>query len=320
MATRRKSTDCVPGRQSVSGDSRPTDAPSPPSGNGQLVRIGDASRATGISIPQLRKLSNARKIPYYRLPNSQGAHRLYKIDELFAYLNRSGAGKKSNGKNNSNTYIAMCRVSDQKRARNFKDENAESDLRRQLNKVKAYIHNTYGDEVNIVEHCRVASGLALDNPKLVSLINDIMAGKYDHATIVCTYRDRLMRFGIEMFRTICDAHSITIVEIDKSIDTVSEDAAFVRDISDFLMAKLGRLCSIRSSKKKRITLPTEAVRRLAELYRNGVTVAKIERTLFDEDYRTSKDGKITYSVIRRIVQTQSSELLTQLMGETEETE
>ena len=317
MATRRHSTASVPSRQS---DVSPGPSDPPPNGNGQLVRIGDASRATGISIPQLRKLSNARKIPYYRLPNSQGSHRLYKIDELFAYLNRNDAGQKSNGKDNRNTYIAMCRVSDQKRARNFKDEHAESDLRRQLNKVKAYIHDTYGEDVNIVEHCRVASGLALDNPKLVSLINDIMAGKYDHATIVCTYRDRLMRFGIEMFKTICNAHSITIVEIDKSIDTVSEDAEFVRDVSDFLMAKLGRLTAIRSSKKKRITLPTEAVRRLAELYRDGVTVAKIERTLFDEGYRTSKDGKITYSVIRRIVQTQSNELLAQLMGESEESE
>ena len=90
----------------------------------------------------------------------------------------------------------------------------------------------------------LASGMNFNRPNFNTLLSEVVANKVDK--IICTYEDRLMRFGFPLFKKICEAHGTEIIVINSS--TTSPEAEMVEDLMTIIHVFSARLYGLRSSK------------------------------------------------------------------------
>ena len=199
----------------------------------QFLSTIKTKKILGISDSALRKLANDGDIQFYRR-NVPGSHRFYNVTE---YLNRFKTNKTSSSieQNNKKRRICYCRVS----TRNQKD-----DLQRQIE----YLRSLYPKSEIITD---IGSGLNFERKGIKTILELAIAGNIEE--LVVAHKDRLCRFGFELFSFIISRYSNgKIVVLDKQTDT-SPETELTNDILQILTifsARLNGRRKYKTGKKK----------------------------------------------------------------------
>jgi predicted site-specific integrase-resolvase len=132
--------------------------------------------------------------------------------------------------------IGYCRVSSSKQ---------KEALERQIENVKTYLFSR-GYQFKIISD--IGSGINYDKKGLNELIKLILQDQV--SKIVILYKDRLVRFGYELIKNICDYKSVTIEIIDNT--DKSEEEEVVEDLIQIITVFSCRLQGKRANKTKKM--------------------------------------------------------------------
>jgi predicted site-specific integrase-resolvase len=189
--------------------------------------IGKFSEMVGKSIQTLRIWDDKGILkPSYI---SRGGHRMYSEDLMYQVLN---IGRPSQERKT----IGYCRVSTAKQ---------KDDLARQIDAVKQYMI-AKGYNFEIIED--VGSGINYGKKGLNQLIDSILKGEVER--VVVLYKDRLVRFGIELIEGICKRYGVKVEVIDSTPRT--EEQELVEDLIQIVTVFSCKLQGKRANKAKKI--------------------------------------------------------------------
>ncbi len=193
-----------------------------------LMSIGKFSTESGISQVTLRRMHESGDlVPAYI---SSGGTRYYSDDQLAQILG------KSSGASTNKPVIGYCRVS---------TKSQKDDLENQIKNVKTYMLSR-GYQFDIISD--VGSGINYNNPglkKLVSMIN----GK-EISKVVVLYKDRLVRFGFDLIKYLCEINGVEIEIIDNS--EYSKEQELTDDLIQIITVFANRLYGSKSKKTKNL--------------------------------------------------------------------
>jgi putative resolvase len=191
-----------------------------------MFSIKEAADSLGVSVSTLRRWEKEGKITSTK---TSGGHRRYMIEDL-------SSSKRSKSKLTRIT-IGYCRVS---------SSDQKEDLKRQVDNVSQYCV-AKGYSFKIIED--LGSGLNYNKKGLKELITLIQTNQVER--IVINYKDRLLRFGIEMLEQVCQFHDVEIEIINHSEDKTYEQE-LVEDILSIITVFSSRLYGSRSKKSKKV--------------------------------------------------------------------
>lgn len=193
-----------------------------------LMSIGKFSTESGISQVTLRRMHESGDlVPAYI---SSGGTRYYSDEQLNQILGKSKSA------NIGKPVIGYCRVS---------TKSQKDDLENQINNVKTYMISR-GYQFDIISD--VGSGINYNNAglkKLVSMIN----GK-EISKVVVLYKDRLVRFGFDLIKYLCEINGVEIEIIDNS--EYSKEQELTDDLIQIITVFANRLYGSRSKKTKNL--------------------------------------------------------------------
>lgn len=173
----------------------------------KFLGIGEAAKALGVSEQTLRNWEKRGWfVPHHK---SAAGTRYYTQEQINAFLGVIGREVRDNRK-----IIAYCRVSSYKQ---------KDDLERQIDNVRMYCISR-GYQFEIITD--IGSGINYNKKGISKLLNMVMAGEV--SKIVVLYKDRLLRFGYELFENICKAYGTDIEIIDSTEKT--EEQELVEDL------------------------------------------------------------------------------------------
>lgn len=197
-----------------------------------FISTGKAAMLLGVSPSTLRRWDATKMlVPTFRTP---GRHRRYQITKLLQWSNQIPKRPKNrrDPQKQRPRVVAYARVSGSKQRR---------DLTRQMAHLDTYIQEqgwyhlkTYHD---------IGSGLNDSRKGLLRLLRDLPSLQPDK--IVCTYEDRLARFGIKLLETICTYFSAKIVvtqqQQQQQQQTISLEEQVVQDVIALVTSFAGKL-------------------------------------------------------------------------------
>ena len=173
-----------------------------------------ACERLGIHPNTLRKWADDGKINHIRTPHGQ---RLYDVD---GFLSRSGTRAR----------IVYCRVS----SRNQRD-----DLKSQIEFMRVRFPNH-----ELIED--LGSGLNFKRKGFNSLLERILSGTVEE--VVVAHKDRLMRFGFDMFQSIASRFSCKIVVLEDA--QLSPSNELMQDLLSIIHVFSCRLYGLRKYSRK----------------------------------------------------------------------
>lgn len=178
-----------------------------------------------VSAQTLRNWEKSGKlIPDYK---TSSGYRYYSQEQVDAIT-----GNKANIENKIT--IGYCRVSSAKQ---------KDDLERQVQNVKAYLL-AQGRPFEIIED--IGSGINYNKKGLLELLQKVIDYKVEK--IVVLYKDRLLRFGYELFENIAKSYGVSIEAIDNTENT--EQQELVEDLVQIMTVFSCRLQGKRAKKIK----------------------------------------------------------------------
>ena len=137
--------------------------------------------------------------------------------------------------------IGYCRVSSQKQ---------KDDLTRQIENVTNYLALHY-ENFEIIQD--IGSGINYNKKGLLELTKRINNNEIEK--VIVLYKDRLLRFGFELFENYAKLHNCTIEIIDNwDIDNqdITEEQVLVEDLIQIITVFSCRLQGKRANKAKKI--------------------------------------------------------------------
>lgn len=180
-----------------------------------------------VSAQTLRNWEKSGKlIPDYK---TSSGYRYYSQEQVDAIT-----GNKTNMENR--IVIGYCRVSSTKQ---------KDDLERQVQNVKAYLL-AQGRPFEIIED--IGSGINYNKKGLLELLQKVIDHKVEK--IVVLYKDKLLRFGYELFENIEKSYGTSIEIIDNTEKT--EQQELVEDLVQIITVFSCRLQGKRAKKTKEI--------------------------------------------------------------------
>lgn len=192
------------------------------------MSIGKFAKEIGVtSLTLIRMQKSGELIPAHI---SKGGTRYYSTEQLNQFLN----GMKSAICDKK--VIGYCRVS---------TPSQKDDLQTQIENVKAYMC-AKGYQFEVIED--VGSGINYKKTGLQKLIS--MINSHEVSKIVILYKDRLMRFGFEMFEYFCQINGVQIEIIDNV--EYSKEQELTEDLIQIITVFANRLYGGRSKKTKRL--------------------------------------------------------------------
>jgi putative resolvase len=182
----------------------------------RYVTPREAMQILQVSEKTLREWDRTGKVLAIRTP---AGHRRYDIDSILDPKSTK-----------TRKVILYCRVSSHKQ---------RDDLNRQAD----YLQSLFPDGEVIKE---IGSGLNYKRKGLQSLLGQILSG--DIEQVVCSYKDRLARFGIEIIDFICIKNNTKLVVLNR-ID-LSPEREFVEDILAIIHVFSSKLYGLRKYQQK----------------------------------------------------------------------
>lgn len=262
----------------------------------EFVTIGDLSREFSVSPSTLRRMVDNKLLPSFI---TQGGHRRIparQAREWFqARVRQEETLPSSEG---PSSVIIYCRVSDAKRSKGFA-KGEESDLTRQIERCKAYALEHYG-EASPTVYAETGSGLNDERPNLVRMVTAILAHKHDGAKLICTFRDRIVRFGLNLIRLIAEAHNIELICIEAT-PTEEMEQELTTDIISIVTVYSGRIYGARAAKRLSVRVGEKELRDIFA-WSKGYTPREIVARLKAEGRATGECGRpITKAVVARLI-------------------
>ena len=192
------------------------------------MTIKQASEYLHISQDTLRRWERLGKITPYR---TTGNHRRYTKELLDESLG------KHKRKQPIKLTIGYCRVS---------SGHQKEDLKRQINVVQTYCEKQ-GYQFKIIKD--IGSGLNYHKKGLNELIHLICTEQCER--VVINYQDRLVRFGFDLIKQICEEHHVDLVIINQSED-VDFNQELVDDVLSIITVYSAKLYGKRSHQNVKI--------------------------------------------------------------------
>ena len=160
-------------------------------------------------------------IPAYVNPDT--GYRYYSEEQLHAQLGKIAEEK---------IVLGYCRVSSKKQ---------KEDLERQIQNMETYLM-AQGKPFKIVRD--IGSGINYTKKGLLEVLTLVLEKKV--SKVVVLYKDRLVRFGFELIKIICDKNNVSIEIIDHNEKTEEEEIVddLVRIITVFS-------CKLQGKRSKR---------------------------------------------------------------------
>lgn len=192
------------------------------------LSIGKMAEKLGVTEQTLRNWDRSGRLkPAYV---SDSGYRYYSDDQLakvtgLFYTN-----------NSTKIVVGYCRVSTKKQSEN---------LEKQIDCVRQYCI-TRGYQFKIISD--VGSGINYNKKGLQDLLKMIMSNEV--SKVVVMYKDRFVRFGFELIKTVCDFYSVEIEVIDST--EKSEQEELVDDLIQICTIFSTRLSGKRAYKAKQI--------------------------------------------------------------------
>ena len=204
-----------------------------------FVAIGGASKILGVCIKTIRRWHKNGKIQCYRTP---GGHRRFSIIELEriisgGLLDELEENDAINPLNGSKTAI-YARVSSH-------DQKKKGDVDRQIEIAKEYCEERGASNPKVFKD--ISSGLNTKRAGLLRLCEAIERREIDR--VICTYPDRLTRFGLSYLSNYFASHGAT-VEVMKQPPNQSMEEELVQDMVAIITSFSGRVHGLRSAKKR----------------------------------------------------------------------
>jgi putative resolvase len=192
-----------------------------------VYNIREFANLLGITPETLRVWEREGKIKPFR---TKGGHRRYDDEILRDLL------LKSKPRIQKKT-VLYARVS---------STGQSDDLKRQISQLetfalsRGYCYEIYQD---------IGSGLNFSRKEFNRLVMEILSGKVDR--VVLNYKDRLMRFGFELFEILCQTNNTEIVIINQT-DAISFQEELTKDLIAIITTFSAKLYGARSHKNKRL--------------------------------------------------------------------
>jgi len=178
-----------------------------------LVRIGIAAKLQGVSASTLRRWEKEeRMIPECR---TKGGHRRYK-------LRRSKKGQEE-----KKVVVGYARVSATKQRKEL--INQQEQIERYVKKQGWEIEKIFSD---------IASGMNEQRKGLIKLLDNV-ATTSPYA-VICTYEDRIARFGTKVIKHYCQTFDTEILPIHQQ-EQSSKENKLVEDMIALVTSFAGRL-------------------------------------------------------------------------------
>ena len=190
--------------------------------------IGEFAKAINVTEQTLRNWDNKGTLKPHH--TTSYGKRFYSQEQLNNYL-----GKYDN-LNLNRKIIGYCRVSSQKQ---------KDDLDRQIENVKTYMY-AKGYQFEIISD--IGSGINYDKKGLLKLLELIQSNQVEKVVIL--YKDRLLRFGYELFENICKYYNTKIEIIDNTEKFDEEE--LVEDMIQIVTVFSCRLQGKRAKQTKKI--------------------------------------------------------------------
>ncbi len=162
-----------------------------------MIAIGEAAHITGVHAQTLRKWEREGKIIAHKTP---GGQRRYDISEINRFIKTPNKNRRS--------YI-YCRVSSRKQT---------EDLQRQIE----YMQQLYPGYEVVSD---ISSGMHYNRPGIEQVLELIIGGSVER--IAVSYKDRLGRFGFDLFEKIAKCFGTEIIIVNtvnkEPSEEISED-------------------------------------------------------------------------------------------------
>ena len=164
-----------------------------------MYSIGKFAKKTGLSISTLRNWDRDNKLkPIYK---ADSGYRYYSEEQLSKILNRKIDKEKIN--------IGYVRVSTRKQ---------KDDLERQYELMELYL-TQQGTKFKIISD--IGSGINYNKNGLRELLKLITTNEINNLYLM--NKDRLLRFGYELVKELCDIHNVKIEIINQSENKTDEE-------------------------------------------------------------------------------------------------
>lgn len=192
------------------------------------LSIGQVSHMIGVSPSSLRRWDENNILQHdYRTP---GKHRRYSYRKILKFLGLSNEKQEE-----EKQVVIYARVSANKQ---------KEDLKRQVKTLENYAEDNNWKVRRIYKD--IASGLNDGRKNLLKLISDLPKAQVDY--VLCTYKDRLARFGTRMLEQFCNIYGTELLEIN--ISDHSEEQELVSTIIAILTSFSGKLYRQRRGKNQ----------------------------------------------------------------------
>ncbi|MCT7972367.1 IS607 family transposase [Laspinema olomoucense] len=180
----------------------------------RYVKPKEAAQILGVHERTLRRWDENGSIETIRTPAGQ---RRYNVE---SYAAKSGNDKRK--------VVIYARVSSRAQ---------QSDLNRQV----AALSNLYPEAEIISE---IGGGLNFKRKKMLALLGQVLSG--DVRMVVIAHKDRLARFGFDLFRWLCEQNRCELMVLNET--SLSPEREMVEDILAILHCFSSRLYGLRKYK------------------------------------------------------------------------
>lgn len=185
-----------------------------------LISIGKVAEMFGVTPQTIR---NWIKQGIFRVKRTIGGHRRFELEEVQKLLGIEECEKAT---------VIYARVS---------SHDQKEDLTRQKEELAKYCEEQNFSHVETIED--LGSGINYKKKGLQRLIRDVLRDKVKR--IVLTYKDRLVRFGIEILEQVCQWKNVQLIVLHN--DTGEDfEARLVEDVLAILIVYSSKLYGRRS--------------------------------------------------------------------------
>lgn len=199
------------------------------------VRIGKAATTLEVAKSTLRRWETEKKLMAdYR---TLGGHRRYSLTKLLQIVKQLPVTNKKlkNTEERKPRVVTYARVSGSKQRK---------DLKRQQEHLKNYVEKQ--DWLLMKQYQDIGSGLNDNRQGLIRLIKELPVIQL--AMIVCSYQDRLARFGVTLLQTICTIFNTKIIVTHELPQKTSLEEQLVKDVLAILTSFARKLHRARRGK------------------------------------------------------------------------
>ena len=293
-----------------------------------FLTIGQAASRFAVSVQSLRRWANSGRLPVYVTPG--GTHRRFKLADVQSLMGlpseaEQESGHEGNGNNESSAtpkVALLARVSTNKQGSGFdtaegqhKDGGKESDLERQVGRLREVARVEYGVSGPEV-FADIGSGVNMARKNFLRLIDLALEGKLRGTTVLCTYKDRLARFGGSFVEHILEKCGAKVVYLNK--EEVSDTADLASDLIAITTHFSAKVAGAKARATCTLNLTQEGLERARELRDTGYSVEQAVRILNAEGFTCQSEGKrkprlITVWVLTRVYASEAVKVLDKSM-------